>query len=281
MKSDDPLIALIAEADPTPCSAPLESQHSELAERVRQRVLEADRSTGDTDRKRGSIRSRRHALRGFGSAAVVAVSVLVVVVVVGAFLLLGHSHHAGHPIDQKPVPPISPIPTVRQVTAAMDRQPRIVKVINGRHGEEWVRMVLDTPARYQAVYGNADDPIYTFWRGLRKGRLTLLDLVEHGVEYRWTSPRGCYTRYKGFLWKGQIIFGDDLPVAPGSRSGPASAGVAAYPGPEGERITVNRRTSLIQSAADPGLPKGGVPATRMTYSYPSSVSELPVPHTCR
>ncbi len=280
MKPDDPLIALIAAADPEPPSGRLDTEHRELAQRVRQRVLGADRSTGETARKDGTVRRRRPAMRGFGSAAVVALSVLVVVVVVGAFSLLGHSRHAGRPTGQKPISRVSPIPTVRQVKAAMDSQPRIVQVIRGTHGEIWSRVVLDSPAKYQVIYANADDPAYALYRGLAKGRLTLLDLVEHGLEYRFTSPTGCLRRYKAFPLSGQTLFGSDLPEALSARSGPATAGAVVYRGQEGERITVNRRTRLIESATDPGLPSGGVPATRTTYSYPASISELPVPHTC-
>jgi len=281
MKSDDRLIALIAEADPMPPSARLDTEHRDLARRVHQRVLEAHRSTAETVREGGStVRTRRHATKRFGSAAVVAMSVLVVLVVVGAFSLLGHSGHAGRPTGPKPIPHISPIPTVGQVKAAMDSQPRIVQVIRGTHGEVWSRLVLDLPAKYQAVYANADDPAYALYRGLAKGRLTLLDLVERGFEYRFTPPSGCLRRYKGFLLSGQALFGHDLPEALSTRSGPASAAVIVYRGQEGDRITVNRRTRLIESATDPGLPSGGVPATRTTYSYPASVSELPVPHIC-
>jgi hypothetical protein len=280
VKPYDPLIALIAEADPEPPSARLDSQHRELAQRVRQRVLGADRSTGDPVRKWGTVRMRRHATRGFGSAAVVAMSVLVVVVVVGAFSLLGHSRHAGGPTGHKPISRISPIPTVRQVKAAMESQPRIVEVIRGTHGEVWSRVVLDLPAKYQVIYANADDPVYAFYRGLAKGRLTLVDLVEHGFEYRFTSPSGCLTRYRGSPFSGQTLFGADLPEALSARSGPASAGVVVYRGQGGERITVNRRTRLIESVTDPRLPRGGVPATRTTYSYPASVRELSVPLTC-
>jgi hypothetical protein len=207
-------------------------------------------------------------------------SVLVVVVVVGAFALLGHSGHAGRPTGHTPVPRVSPIPTVRQVKAAMESRPRIVRVIRGAHGEVWSRVVLDLPAKYQVIYANADNPAAANPGGLAKGRLTLVDLVEHGFEYRFTSPSGCLTRYKGFLLSPQTLFGYELPEALSARSGLASAGVVVYRGRGGQRITVNRRTRLIESVADPGLPSGGVPATRTTYSYPASVRELPVPHTC-
>jgi hypothetical protein len=280
MKSDDQLIALIAGADPMPPSARLDKQHRELAQRVRQRVSGADRSGSEAVRKVATVRRRRPATRGFGSAALVAMSVLVVVVVVGAFSLLVHSRHAGRPTGQKPISRVSPIPKVGQVKAAMESRPRIVQVIRGTHGEVWSRVVLDLPAKYQVVYANADDPVYALYGGLAKGRLTLVDLVEHGFEYRFTSPSGCLRRYKGSPFSGQALFGDDLPEALSARSGPALAGVVVYRGQGGERITVSRRTRLIESVTDPGLPRGGVPATRTTYSYPASISELPAPHTC-
>jgi hypothetical protein len=279
MKFDDQLIALIAEADPAPRSAPLDAQHGDLAQRVRQRVLQADRSAGHTGSQGRTAQRQRHAPRGFGNAALVAASVLVVVVVVGAFSLLGRSRHTEHATGPKPSS-IPPIPTVGQVKAAMDSQPRIAQIIRGPHGEEWARVVVDFPAGYQAVYANAGDPAYHLYKGLPKGRLTLLDLVEDGYEYRWTSPSGCYVRRKGSPVSRQALFGSDLPEAPSARPGRTSADVVAYRGQEGARIMVNRRTGLIQSAAQPGIPNGNVPAARTTYSYPASVSELSVPHTC-
>lgn len=95
MNADDPLIAQIADGDPArrmPSSGP----ESELADRVRQRVLRAGATGGDIaphhgGSSDGSRQRHRRALRPFGTIAVFVVSISVVVVVIGVFALLGHS----------------------------------------------------------------------------------------------------------------------------------------------------------------------------------------------
>ena len=66
-------------------------------------------------------------------------------------------------------------------------------------------VVLDVPSRYQAIYGNADDPAYAGDRGLPKGRLTLLALDKQGIEFRWTAA-GCYRRDKAPSLNAQNLF---------------------------------------------------------------------------
>ena len=280
MKSDDVLIALIAETDPVPPSASLGLMHRELADRVRQRVLEVGGSTRPTDPQRHAGR-QRHVLRGVGNAVVVAVSMLVVVVV-GGLALIAHTPAAKHAAGQHAAGQqmMFPVPSVGQVTAAMEhQQPFIVQGLYGPHGEQWGRVVLDVPSRYQAIYGNADDPAYAGDRGLPKGRLTLLALDKQGIEFRWTAA-GCYRRDKAPSLNAQNLFGADLRGAHSPRSRLTPAAVVTYPGHDGTRLTVNVFTRLIQSAADPGLPSGGVPATHRTYTYPTSVKELPAPRAC-
>lgn len=134
----------------------------------------------------------------------------------------------------------APIPTAQQVTVAMNRQPRIVQTLRSRHVEAWVRVVFDSPARYQAIYENGDNPASL--PGLPRARLTLVTVSEHGFQYRWTPPSGCYRRFKGAFLNRQAIFGADLPPR-GARPMTSRTGAVIYPGQEGERVTVNRRTS--------------------------------------
>jgi hypothetical protein len=96
VKSDDPLIAWIAEADPARRAGPSGPENSELAYRVRQRVLQAETVPGDIDSPHGSgsTRSRerhRRALPGFAPVVLVAASITAVVVMIGTIALLGHS----------------------------------------------------------------------------------------------------------------------------------------------------------------------------------------------
>ena len=275
MKPDDSLIAVIAAADPAPRGGALDSEYGALAQRVRARVLESGRPINDTNPNRRTGATQRHVLRGLGSAAVVAMSILVVVVI-GAVVLAGHGPDTRPPAGH---PPVSSIPTVGQVRTAMKRQPRIVQAVYGSDGEQWVQVVLDLPAKYQAIYANADNPAASGDPGLPKGRLTLVALDKQGFEYRWTAG-GCYRRYNAPSLSALNVFGGDLPVALSARPELTPAGVVTYRGQEGAQIAVNGYTRLIQSVADPGLPAGGVPATRTTYSYPASVSELSPPHIC-
>lgn len=89
MKPNDTLIAWIAEADPARRAGPSAPEKRALADRVRQRVLEAERQP-----------TQHRPRAGIGSLVTVAGSVLVVIAVVG-LILVGH-HRAGSPTTARP-----------------------------------------------------------------------------------------------------------------------------------------------------------------------------------
>lgn len=94
MNADDPLIAQLADGDPVRrmrSSGP----ESELAHRVRQRVLRAGAMGSDTAPRHGGAshgsRERHRHAQSVGTIAVLVASTSVVVAVIGVFALVGHS----------------------------------------------------------------------------------------------------------------------------------------------------------------------------------------------
>jgi hypothetical protein len=98
MKRDDPLIDRIAQADPTRGSLLGGAEQRELADRVRQRVVQAAAPPDESDdgapsRSAGADAKRWPLLPRFSTVVVVASLIVSLVVLTGAVVLLGRGHH--------------------------------------------------------------------------------------------------------------------------------------------------------------------------------------------
>jgi hypothetical protein len=129
MNANDPLIAQIADEDPARRMPPSGAE-SELAHRVRQRVLKAAAMGSDIPPRHlgsshGSRKRHRRTLRPSGTIAVFVASTSVVLAVLGVFAVLGHS---GHTSTHSPASPgvqaqqlYAPVSHFLRSTTAADR----------------------------------------------------------------------------------------------------------------------------------------------------------------
>ncbi len=138
----------------------------------------------------------------------------------------------------------------------MRAQPRMIVTLTGGSIR---RAVIDTTAQYLAAFSSRN----------------LLLLERDRVEYR--PAKRCFDVAAGgqvrsdSLWAGTL---DD--VASTTYSTRASGASVTYTSPRGQ-VTVDARTDLVRSARTVGLAASGVPATSATFSYPTSIRELPAP----
>jgi len=170
-------------------------------------------------------------------------------------------------------------PSVQNVIAAMNAQPRLIETLAGSSTAG--RVIVDAKAGYLVLYSPS-------------GKLTEMD--KQGVEYRLLA-RGCYGRF----WPIPPVNTRDFWLGPlrekitGTRYTTSAAGdTVTYSSSVGS-VTVDARTTLIRSSFIAALPQGGVPAypaansyppsvtvqlgapSSATYSYPASVTELGAP----
>ena len=154
-------------------------------------------------------------------------------------------------------------PSPKQISVAMDAQPRIVET---QTGSSIKRIVVDTKAGYQALISPSGQ---------------LVDMVKGRIEYRRIPGHGCYGRFRARpvstydVWEGMVSEAIDS----GYRV-TVSGNTVVYRGKgvgSGSSVTVDDGTKLIRSTTDFPSRSTGVPDSTGKLSYPKSVAELPIP----
>lgn len=154
----------------------------------------------------------------------------------------------------------SPAAFLHRVIVLMAAQPRMVVRLTGG---SIARAVIDTKAQYLALFSTTG----------------LVMLERDGVAYR--EENGCYHVFRAghprtqSLWAGVV---DD--VTGGPHAIKLSGENVIYRSSRGA-LTVDTATGLVRSVYTLGVPAGGVAPTRVTFSYPPSVTRLSPPtHLC-